>query len=181
MCAMEIRDAAAADLPAILAIYNEVIATSTAIYTEHALSLDDRQAWLENRRRNGYPVLAGFNGQELLGFASFGDWRQWPDGYRYTVEHSVYVRSDARGTGIGTALMTALTSRAAAMGKHVMIGAIDADNAASLRFHTKLGFEEVAYLREVARKSGRWLDLIFVQRSLGTPGAGDVSNRQRQD
>jgi L-amino acid N-acyltransferase len=178
---MEIRDAAAADLPAILAIYNEIIAASTAIYTEHALSLDERRAWFENRRSRGFPVLAGFDGQELLGFASFGDWRPWPDGYRYTVEHSVYVRADARSNGIGTALMTGLMSRAAAMGKHVMIGAIDAGNDASLRFHAKLGFEEVAHLHEVARKFDRWLDLIFVQRILSKRGADDISTQQRPD
>jgi L-amino acid N-acyltransferase len=168
---MEIRDAAPADLPAILAIYNEIIATSTAIYTEQPLSLEERRTWFDNRRSSGFPVLAGFDGQELLGFASFGDWRAWPDGYRCTAEHSVYVRADMRGAGLGTALMTELMARAAAMGKHVMIGAIDAANAASLRFHAKLGFEETARLREVARKFDRWLDLIFVQRILATPGA----------
>jgi phosphinothricin acetyltransferase len=168
---MEIRSAVEADLPAILAVYNEIIASSTAIYTERALSLDERQAWFENRGRSGFPVLAGFNGRELLGFASFADWRPWPDGYRYTAEHSVYVRVDVRRRGIGTALMTALMPRAAAMGKHVMIGAIDADNAGSLRLHAKLGFEKVAHFREVARKSGRWLDLIFMQRHLEKPGA----------
>jgi L-amino acid N-acyltransferase len=167
---MEIRDAAQADLPAILAIYNELIATSTAIYTEHALSLDERLAWFGNRRRSGFPVLAGFDGKELLGFASFGDWRAWPDGYRYTAEHSVYVRADRRSAGVGTALMAVLMQRAAAMGKHVLIGAIDAANTASLRFHAKLGFEEVAHLREVAHKFDRWLDLIFVQRILTEPG-----------
>jgi phosphinothricin acetyltransferase len=187
MCTMEIRDASATDLPAILAIYNEIIASSTAIYTEHALSLDDRRTWLEGRQNRGFPVLAGFDGEELLGFASFGDWRPWPDGYRYTVEHSVYVRADVRGAGIGMALMTALTSRASAMGKHVMIGAIDADNAASLRFHAKLGFEEVAYFRQVARKFDRWLDLVFMQRFLGKRGAehstgsDDLSTLQRPD
>jgi phosphinothricin acetyltransferase len=170
---MQIQDAAEADLPAILAIYNEIIASSTAIYTEQALSLGERQAWFEGRRNRGFPVLAGLDGHELLGFASFGDWRGWPDGYRYTVEHSVYVRTDARGTGVGTALMQELMARAAAMGKHVMIGAIDAANAASLRLHAKLGFEEVAHFREVARKSGRWLDLIFVQRILARAG-GEV-------
>jgi phosphinothricin acetyltransferase len=67
--------------------------------------------------------------------------------------------------------MTVLMARAAAMGKRVMIGAIDADNAASLRFHAKLGFVEVAHFHEVARKFDRWLDLVFVQRRLGAPGA----------
>jgi L-amino acid N-acyltransferase len=176
---MEIRDAAAADLPAILAIYNEVIAASAAIYTEQALSLGDRQAWFENRQRSGFPVLAAFRGGELLGFASFGDWRPWPDGYRHTAEHSVYVRARLRGAGIGTALMAVLMPRAAAMGKHVMIGAIDAGNAASLRFHAKLGFEKVAHFREVARKFDRWLDLVFVQRRLDE--SSDISNQRHRD
>jgi phosphinothricin acetyltransferase len=171
MYAMEIRDAAYADLPAILAIYNEIIAASTAIYTEKALSFDEREAWFEGRRSRGFPVLAGFERQELLGFASFGDWRGWPDGYRYTVEHSVYVRADVRRNGIGAALMGELMARATTMGKHVMIGAIDATNAASLNLHTKLGFEKVAHFHEVARKFNRWLDLIFVQRILSKPGA----------
>lgn len=165
---MEIRDATTADLPQILAIYNEVIASSTAIYTEEPLSLEDRLAWFEDRRQSGFPVLACFVEGDLLGFASFGNFRAWPSGYRYSVEHSVYVRKDQRGGGVGSALMSGLFQRATAMGKHVMIGAIDAENDSSLRFHKKLGFEEVAYFREVARKSDRWLDLVFVQRFLKT-------------
>ena len=163
---MEIRDANVADLPEILAIYNELIATSTAIYSEQPLTLEDRRSWLDGRRRSGFPVLVCIDERGLLGFASFGDWRSWPSGYRYAVEHSVYVRADARGGGVGGALMAGLFRRAAEMGKHVMIGAIDAENQASLRFHAKLGFTEAAHFREVARKFDRWLDLVFVQRFL---------------
>jgi phosphinothricin acetyltransferase len=60
---------------------------------------------------------------------------------------------------------------AAAMGKHVMIGGIDADNEVSLRMHERLGFQRVAHLHEVGRKFGRWLDLVLVQRYLDEPGA----------
>ncbi len=108
---------------------------------------------------------------DVLGFASFGDWRgAWP-GCRYTVEHLVHVRSDVRGQGVGSTLVEALLARAVALRKHVMIGGIDAANEASIRFHERLGFERVGYFREVGHKFGRWLDLVFMQRFLDAPGA----------
>lgn len=161
---MEIRDANEGDLPAILAIYNEVIANSTAVYTETPATLDDRRAWFEARRKAGFPVLAAADASGAIGFATFGEWRgAWP-GYLRTVEHSIHVRADRRGTGVGAALMRPLISRAGLAGKHVMIGGIDATNEASLRFHARLGFEQIAHFREVGRKFDRWLDLVFVQK-----------------
>jgi L-amino acid N-acyltransferase len=96
-----------------------------------------------------------------------GAWR----GYRYTVEHTVHVRHDVRGRGVGSLLVETLFPRAMALGKHVMIGGIDAANDASIRFHERLGFERVAYFREVGHKFGGWLDLVFMQRFLDAPGA----------
>ena len=172
---MLIRDATRADLPGILAIYNDVIATSTAVYALEPVGLAEHTAWFEARIGAGYPVLVADAQGAVAGFASFGDWRGlWP-GYRYTVEHSVHVAADRRGAGIGRQLTETLFERAAALGKHVMIGGIDADNAASLRFHEQLGFERVAHFREVGHKFGRWLDLIFVQRWLDAPGAARPS------
>jgi L-amino acid N-acyltransferase YncA len=101
----------------------------------------------------------------VVGFAAFGGFRPWP-GYRFTVEHSVHVRADRRGQGVGAALMTPLIERAAALGMHVMIAGIDADNERSIRFHERLGFTRVAHLREVGFKFGRWLDLVLMQRVL---------------
>ena len=167
---MEIRDAGVDDLPGLLAIYNEVIATSTAIYTEQPATLDDRVTWWNARIAQGYPVLVATDGTGVIGFASFGDFRAWP-GYRFTVEHSVHVRADRRGGGVGTALMRVLLARATALGKHVMIAGVDADNQASLQFHERLGFQRVAHFSQVGIKFGRWLDLVFLQRLLG-PGAG---------
>lgn len=168
---MQYRDATAADLPGVLAIYNEVIANSTAVYATEPVALGERQAWLAARLERGYPVIVADSGGEVAGFASFGDWRGAWNGYRYTVEHSVHVRSDARGRGVGRRLVEALVPRALATGKHVMVGSIDASNAASIRFHARLGFEQVAHFREVGHKFGRWLDLVFMQRILDVPGA----------
>ncbi len=161
---MLLRDARTEDLPGILAIYNQVIETSTAIYNDDPVPLDDRGRWLAARRQQGFPVIVAMNGDAVAGFASFGEWRgAWP-GYRHTVEHSVHVADGVRGQGVGRLLMEALFPRAREMGKHVMIGGIDADNEASIRFHERLGFDRVAHFHQVGRKFGRWLDLVFMQK-----------------
>lgn len=163
-----IVDAAEDDLPGILAIYNQVIATSTAVYQEEPVTLDNRRSWLQGRLALGYPVLVARDESGVLGFASFGDFRPWPC-YRHTVEHSVHVRADQRGRGIGAALVEALLPRARDRGKHVIVAAVDADNTVSLRLHRRLGFDEVGRFREVGRKFDRWLDLVFLQRRLDPP------------
>jgi phosphinothricin acetyltransferase len=160
-----IRDADEADLAGLLAIYNDVIATSTAVFRDEPATLDDRRAWWSARREQGYPVVVAADESGVVGFASFGDFRSWP-GYRYTVEHSVHVRADRRGQGVGRLLMLDLIDRAAALGKHVMIAGVDGDNDSSVRFHERLGFERVAHFKEVGFKFGRWLDLIFLQLTL---------------
>lgn len=163
---MTIRDAVESDMAAIAAIYNEVLANSTAIFNEQPTTAEERLDWWRGRCRQGFPTLVADDGA-VTGYASYGDFRSWP-GYRYTVEHSVHIRAGQRGRGVGTELMRTLIERARQAEKHVMVGGIDADNAASLRFHQRLGFEQVAHLREVGFKFGRFLDLIFVQRVLGT-------------
>ena len=162
---MELRDAGTEDLPAILAIYNEVILNSTAIYADEPVDLANRRAWFEARRRAGCPVLVAVDDSEVLGFGSFGDWRPWPC-YAATVEHSVHVRADRRGQGIGRAIVAELVARARGAGKHVILGGVDADNAASIGLHRRLGFEQAARHREVGRKFGRWLDLVIMERRL---------------
>jgi L-amino acid N-acyltransferase YncA len=168
---MQVRDAAESDLAGILEIYNDLISTSTAVYAIEPVTLEERGAWLAARRARAFPVIVAADGAEVLGFASFGDWRGNWNGYRYTVEHTVHVRADARRRGVGRELVEALIPRARELGKHVMIGGIDATNLDSILFHKRLGFERVAHFREVGRKFGRWLDLVFMQRWLDAPGA----------
>ncbi len=160
---MQMRDAGEPDLPGLLAIYNDVTATSPAIYSYQPVSLEDRTQWWRVRVGAGYPVLVAVDPSGVLGFSTFGDFRSWP-GYRFTVEHSVHVRADRRGHGGGKELVRALFPRAGALGKHVMIAGVDAANQASIRFHERLGFEKTAHLREVGYKFDRWLDLVFLQR-----------------
>lgn len=162
---MLIRPAIAADLPAILAIYNDVIQHSTAVYCDDPVSLEDRQNWFAGRQAQGYPVLVAEQDGQVLGYASYGDFRGYP-GFRHTVEHSVHLSAASRGQGIGSALVQALIPLAAAQGKHVMVAGIDAENQGSVRFHQRLGFSEVGRMPEVGYKFGRWLDLVLMQRLL---------------
>lgn len=163
---MNILDAKEDDLPAILDIYNEAVANTTAIWNEATVDLANRRDWLRQRREQGYPVLvAQDHDGRAIGYASFGDWRAW-DGYRFTVEHSIYVHKDQRGKGVANLLLPALIERANELGKHVIIAGIEGSNDVSIRLHARHGFEEVGRMREVGTKFGRWLDLVFMQLSL---------------
>ncbi|MDR3097713.1 MAG: GNAT family N-acetyltransferase [Paraburkholderia sp.] len=171
---MEIRDAGPEDIDGITAIYNDAVQNTTAIWNDMTVDAANRAAWLADRRKAGYPVLVAVDEHEaVLGYASFGDWRAF-EGYRHTVEHSVYVRGDQRGRGIGMALMQALIGRARSIGKHVMVAGIEANNAGSIGLHEKLGFEHAGHMKEVGMKFGAWLDLAFMQLKLDArpaPGA----------
>lgn len=159
---MLIRDATSNDIAGITTIYNDAVIHTTAIWNDIEVDTANRAAWLAERQRQSYPVLVAVDERGVLGYASFGDWRAW-DGYRHTVEHSVYVHKDRRGSGTGKALMDELILRARSIGKHVMIAGIEARNETSLRLHRKLGFEQAGHLKEVGAKFGGWLDLVFLQ------------------
>jgi phosphinothricin acetyltransferase len=181
---MQIRDATAADVAAITRIYNDAVVNTAAIWNDRTVDETNRAAWLAQRDSERYPVLVAADDQdEVLGYASFGDWRMW-DGYRHTVEHSVYVRDDQRGAGIGRALVLVLIDRAYELGKHVMVAGIEAGNHGSIRLHAKLGFEHAGTLREVGTKFGKWLDLTFMQLTLDSHRQPDVTistSRRRPD
>lgn len=159
---LTIRDAAAADLPAILDIYNDAVANTTAIWNETLVDLDNRKAWHQARLERGFPVLVAEVDGRIAGYASYGDWRAF-EGFRHTVEHSVYVEKDHRGAGIGKVLMQALIERARAGGIHVMVACIESGNAGSIRLHQSLGFREAGRFSEVGIKFGRWLDLTCME------------------
>ncbi|GAB6996276.1 GNAT family N-acetyltransferase [Bradyrhizobium sp. 17-4] len=165
-----IRPATEQDIPAITAIFNEAVVNSNAIWTEKQDTEAERLAWMKARLALGYPVLVAAEGPVVLGYGTFGDFRAFP-GYRYSVEHSVYIHVDHRGRGLGRVIVDELVAAANALGKHVMIAGIDGGNPASLRLHAQAGFVEVARMPEVGRKFGRWLELVFMQRVLDAPGA----------
>ncbi|AZF24787.1 GNAT family N-acetyltransferase [Pseudomonas sp. R2-60-08W] len=164
-----IRDATEQDLPAIRDIYNDAVLNTTAIWNEQPVDLANRQAWFSARQAQGYPILVAVENAEVTGYASFGDWRPF-EGFRYSVEHSVYVRNDQRGKGLGPRLLQALIERARSGGKQVMVAAIESGNLASIRLHERLGFITTGQMSQVGIKFGRWLDLTFMQLALN-PGA----------
>lgn len=165
---MLIRDATAADFPAITAIYNEIVATSTAIYNDCPSTLDERLAWWQSRRDAGYPVLVAEDSGQVLGFGSFGDFRPWP-GYRFAVEGTIHLRAEARGRGVGRLLLDQLVDSARGVGKHTMVAGVDSENLASQRFLLRYGFVQAGRLPEVGHKFGRFLDLLFFHYFLTPP------------
>jgi phosphinothricin acetyltransferase len=162
---MDIRNATEADLPAILAITNDAILNTTSSWNVHPTTLEARRQWLGERQDAKLPVLVGVIAGAVAGFGSYGSFRAW-DGYRLTVEHSIYVDAAFRRQGVGRLLLAALIDHATEAGMHVMMGVISADNAVSIRLHEQFGFAIVGRLPEVGRKFDRWLDLVLMQKML---------------
>jgi L-amino acid N-acyltransferase YncA len=161
-----VRDALEEDIPRILDITNEAIEHTTANWSLEPTTLDERLAWFHEHQRHGWPVLVAVRPDgRVIGYAAYSEFRP-KAGYRFTVEHSIYVDAAERGRGIGSTLLATLVERAIAAGVHVMIGGVAGDNTASIRFHERFGFTATGYLREVGYKFDRWLDLVFVQRIL---------------
>lgn len=157
-----LRNATPDDLPEMLEIYNDVILTTTAVYSEKPHTLEMRQVWFNERKQAGFPVIVAVKNNNIVGFATYGHFRVWPC-YRYTVEHSVYVRRESRGQGISKLLLNEIIDYARKVGMHVMIAGVDSENDISLKLHLQFGFEQVARFKEVGFKFDRWLDLIFLE------------------
>jgi len=154
---------------AILAILNDAIANSTALYDYQPRTPQSMLSWFDAKAKGRYPVIGVENeAGELAGFASYGSFRAWP-AYKYTVEHSVYVDARSRGHGVGRTLLKALIEVAEKQDYHIMVGGIDAANAVSIRLHESLGFAPCGIVRHAGFKFGRWLDLAFYQLILKTP------------
>jgi phosphinothricin acetyltransferase len=154
---------------AILQIFNDAIANSTALYDYQPRPAEAMTTWFDTKARGNYPVIGVEDEHgELMGFASYGAFRPHA-AYKYTIEHSVYVDSRFRGQGVGRALLGAVILAAERQDYHVMVGGIDASNAISIKLHESLGFKSCGIVRHAGYKFGRWLDLAFYQLILRTP------------
>jgi len=163
---IEVRPAESDDLESMLAIYNDVIINTTAVYDYQPRTSDAQRQWFETKQAQRLPVLVAHDGATIIGFGSFGPFRPWP-AYQFTVENSLYVDSTFRRKGVGTALLASLVYAAGIAGYHVMVAGIDATNEASLALHRRAGFRPVGHFREVGWKFERWLDLVFMEKMLG--------------
>ncbi|MDR6968399.1 phosphinothricin acetyltransferase [Flavobacterium arsenatis] len=159
---IKIRFATLADLPAILEIVNHAILNTTAIYDYDARTLEEQKNWFEEKQISKFPVIVAENDKEVLGFGTFGNFRV-KVGYRFTIEHSVYVTENAIGKGVGKLLLQKLIDLAKEQKYHSMIGVIDASNSGSIEFHKKFGFKETGILKEAGYKFDKWLDVSLMQ------------------
>jgi L-amino acid N-acyltransferase len=154
---------------AILAILNDAIVNTTALYDYKPRTSEMMAAWFEAKRRGNFPVIGVVSDDdELMGFASYGTFRAFP-AYKYTVEHSLYVAQPYRGRGLGKLLLQQIIERAETQGYHVLVACIDSANAVSISLHNRFGFEQVGAMPRVGFKFGRWLDICFYQLTLRTP------------
>jgi L-amino acid N-acyltransferase len=153
----------------ILEVFNEAIVHSTALFDYRARAPESMAAWFNAKVNGRFPVIGIEDADgHLLGFATYGTFRAWP-AYKYSAEHSVYVHKDHRRKCLGSILMGELLAAAQKQDYHVLVGGIEASNQASIAMHEALGFAHAGTIRQVGWKFGRWLDLAFYQRVLGTP------------
>lgn len=162
---MELRPARDADAPAITAIHNHAVEHTTAIWNDVLVDEANRLVWMHGKRDAGLPLFVADEDGTAVGYATWGPFRAF-DGYRHTIEHSVYVHPDHHGRGTDGRLLDALIEEAGSRDVHVMVAAIEAGNAASIRLHESRGFVQTGRMPEVGTKFGRWLDLALLQRRL---------------
>jgi phosphinothricin acetyltransferase len=159
---IKIRPAIFSDLDTILEIINHEILHSTSIYDYEPRDFETQKLWFEDKQEEKFPVIVAEIENGVIGFATYGTFRH-KEGYRFTVEHSVYVAQEFIGIGAGKLLLEALIVLAKKQNMHTMIGVIDAENSKSIEFHKKYGFKIVGHLKESGYKFEKWLDSVFVQ------------------
>jgi L-amino acid N-acyltransferase YncA len=161
-----IRAAVASDMNAITLIYAHHVSYGTGTFeTEPPDRVEIARRWSEVAAR-GLPWLVADDSGDVAGYAYAAPYRARP-AYQHTVEDSVYVRVDRLGTGLGKQLMPALITAAQACGMRQMIAVVgDSANLASINLHRRFGFHDAGLLKDVGFKFGRWLDTVFLQRSL---------------
>lgn len=163
-----IRLATHADLPAINAIYNHFVLCSTCTYQSEPATAAEREAWFAAHGPEHPVTVAEIDG-EVVAWASLSRFHA-RSAYARTVENSVYVRHDRHRRGLGSVLLADSIERARSLGHHTLLALIDAEQTASIELHRRHGFVQVARLREVGFKFGRWLDVVYLQRMLGGNG-----------
>lgn len=158
---MMIRPAEATDIPAIAAYWNPLIRTTTITFASEEKSPADLAQMIATRPWFFVAEDAG----RVIGHATCAQFRGG-DGYVHSHEHTIIVDPDAKGTGVGRALMARLEGAARGAGVHVMVAGISGENAAAIAFHAALGYVETGRMPQVGRKFGRWLDLVLMQKCL---------------
>nr|WP_310523061.1 N-acetyltransferase family protein [Polymorphobacter sp.] len=162
-----IRPASPADAPAITRIYAPEVLTGTATFEYVPPDCAEMGARISRVLGSNWPWLVDETAGHVTGYAYASQFRDRP-AYARTCESSIYVAPDAHRQGIGRALVEALVIAARAAGFREMIAVIGdgAGNRASLGLHRSCGFQDAGQLRNVGYKFNRWLDVVYMQRSL---------------
>ncbi len=163
--AVLIREAEQKDVQKILEIINHEILNATVVYDYDARTYEQQLNWFHKKKEDGYPIFVATENNEVIGYGTYGIFRAF-QGFKYSVEHSIYVHKNGRGKGIGKLLLNHLIKSAKKQNYHVMIAGVDASNKASVQFHEKFGFTTVGIFKEVGFKFDKWLDLHFLQLQL---------------
>lgn len=167
-----LRPSIPADLAAITAIYAEAVEHGTGTFELDVPDIVDMGKRRDAVLASGWPWLVAHRGDEVLGYAYAAPFRP-RRAYRFCLEDSIYLAPSARGQGVGRLLLAELLARCEALGARQMLAVIgDSANAGSVGVHEALGFEHTGVLKAAGWKFGRWLDVVLMQRALGT-GAGD--------
>lgn len=160
---MLIRDAVATDIETITEIFNSVIDSSNSVYREERVPVSERQAWFDDKKLHGYPVIVVEIDGAVVGYGGFGTFRA-AQGYRLTVEHTIHIAKSHRRKGLGRILLKRLIELAEEGGYHLMIGAIDSENTGSIKLHHEFGFRECARITDAAKKHGEFLTLVLMEK-----------------
>ena len=164
-----VRDAAAADLPAVAALYGHSVRTGAGSFEYEPPDHAEMTGRFARIRDLGLPWLTAESGGAFAGYAYAGPFRMRA-GYGWLVEDSVYVSPEHQGRGVGATLLNALIERCESQGLRQMVAVIgDGANAASIRLHERCGFTHAGAFRSAGWKLDAWRDVIFMQRALG-PG-----------
>ncbi|CAN7498062.1 N-acetyltransferase family protein [Aminobacter sp. LjRoot7] len=181
---MTIRHALPDDLDRITGIYADAVLNGTASYELEPPSRAEMGQRYDSLTDAGYPYLVAERDGVILGYAYAGPFRARP-AYRFIVEDSIYVAPEAKGSGIGKALMQALIDESTVLGFRQIIAVIGDGHAdsASVKLHEKLGFHHTGRMEGSGYKHGRWLDTVFMQLALNggatlPPDPGSMPERR---
>lgn len=175
---MLLRNASDDDLIAIHAIYAHWVTHGTGSFELEPPAIDEMARRRADVLSKGLPYLVAEDAGRVVGYA-YANWFRPRPAYRFTVENSVYVENGAHRSGIARLLMAELLTRCEVAGARQMIAVIgDSANAGSIGLHAALGFAHIGTLRSTGWKFDRWLDTVFMQRSLGFGDAAAPSGVQ---
>lgn len=162
-----IRPCAEQDIIAITDIYSEAVINGVATFELEPPSVDEMRRRRVSLLAKNYPYLVAEQAGQVIGYAYVGEYRSRP-AFLSTVEDSIYLAKEARGQGIGKALLEQLVLAAEQRNFRQMVAVIgDSANLASIRLHTSQGFKLIGTLQSVGWKHGRWLDTVLMQKPLG--------------